>query len=88
MEDGKTEKLLIPLFIVENGFGAIDTVNEDGTIDDDYRIDYLKAHKVKIKLRIIFQIEKLSVIFYLFLAKYCKFWFEYTDDSKKEKIHP
>ena len=34
---------------------------------------YQVVHKVKIKLRIIFQIEKLSVIFYLFLAKYCKF---------------
>ena len=33
-----------PLFIVENGLGAIDTVEEDGTINDDYRIEYLKAH--------------------------------------------
>lgn len=33
-----------PLFIVENGLGAYDTVNEDGTIDDDYRIDYFRAH--------------------------------------------
>lgn len=33
-----------PLFIVENGLGAIDTVNEDGEIIDDYRIDYLKQH--------------------------------------------
>lgn len=33
-----------PLFIVENGMGALDTVNEDGSIDDDYRIEYLKEH--------------------------------------------
>ena len=33
-----------PLFIVENGMGALDTVNEDGTIDDDYRIEYLEEH--------------------------------------------
>ncbi|MGL5296579.1 MAG: 6-phospho-beta-glucosidase [Culicoidibacterales bacterium] len=33
-----------PLFIVENGLGAVDTPNEDGTIDDDYRIDYLYHH--------------------------------------------
>ena len=33
-----------PLFIVENGLGAYDTVNEDGTIDDDYRIDYFREH--------------------------------------------
>ena len=30
------ERYQVPLFIVENGFGAIDIVNEDGTIDDDY----------------------------------------------------
>ena len=24
--------------------GALDTVNEDGSIDDDYRIEYLKEH--------------------------------------------
>ncbi|WP_396443050.1 glycoside hydrolase family 1 protein [Lactococcus lactis] len=34
----------VPLFIVENGLGAIDKVEEDGTIQDDYRIDYLKKH--------------------------------------------
>ncbi len=33
-----------PLFIVENGLGARDEVNPDGTIDDDYRIDYLRQH--------------------------------------------
>ena len=29
---------------MENGFGAIDEVQQDGTIEDDYRIAYLKAH--------------------------------------------
>ena len=33
-----------PLFIVENGLGANDTVKEDGTIEDDYRIEYLRKH--------------------------------------------
>ena len=33
-----------PLFIVENGLGAVDQINEDGTIQDDYRIDYLRKH--------------------------------------------
>ena len=33
-----------PLFIVENGLGAKDIVEADGTINDDYRIDYLKEH--------------------------------------------
>lgn len=33
-----------PIFIVENGLGARDVVREDGTIDDQYRIDYLRDH--------------------------------------------
>ena len=33
-----------PLFIVENGLGAVDTVEADGSINDDYRIAYLKDH--------------------------------------------
>lgn len=36
-----------PLFIVENGLGAVDNPNPDGTIDDDYRIDYLNDHLVQ-----------------------------------------
>lgn len=34
----------LPMFIVENGFGAIDEKQADGTVDDQYRIDYLSAH--------------------------------------------
>lgn len=33
-----------PLFIVENGIGWADTVEDDGTIHDDYRIDYLRQN--------------------------------------------
>lgn len=33
-----------PLFIVENGLGAKDVVEADGSIHDDYRIAYLRAH--------------------------------------------
>lgn len=38
-----------PLFIVENGMGNQDVVNEDGSIEDDYRIDYLRGHVLAIK---------------------------------------
>lgn len=38
------DRYQLPLFIVENGVGAIDEINEDGTIEDDYRIDYLRQH--------------------------------------------
>lgn len=33
-----------PLFIVENGLGAIDKVDENFYVADDYRIDYLRRH--------------------------------------------
>lgn len=33
-----------PLFIVENGLGAADTVEEDDKVHDYYRIEYLKDH--------------------------------------------
>lgn len=33
-----------PLFIVENGLGADDKVEADGSVNDDYRIAYLRDH--------------------------------------------
>jgi 6-phospho-beta-glucosidase len=33
-----------PLFIVENGLGANDVVEADGSIHDPYRIDYMREH--------------------------------------------
>lgn len=33
-----------PLMVVENGLGAYDTVEEDGSIHDPYRIDYHRQH--------------------------------------------
>lgn len=33
-----------PVFIVENGLGAIDKVDENFYVADDYRIDYLREH--------------------------------------------
>jgi 6-phospho-beta-glucosidase len=38
------DRYQVPLFIVENGLGAKDTVAADGSINDDYRIDYLRDH--------------------------------------------
>lgn len=34
----------IPMMVVENGLGAKDVLEEDGTVHDSYRIDYLRAH--------------------------------------------
>ena len=33
-----------PLFVVENGLGCADCPQEDGSIQDDYRIDYTRRH--------------------------------------------
>jgi len=33
-----------PLFIVENGLGAADKIEADGSINDDYRIEYTRNH--------------------------------------------
>ncbi len=33
-----------PLFVVENGLGAVDKVEEDGSIHDNYRIEYMRRH--------------------------------------------
>lgn len=33
-----------PLFIVENGLGAVDEIEADGSINDDYRIAYIREH--------------------------------------------
>jgi 6-phospho-beta-glucosidase len=38
------DRYQIPLFIVENGLGAIDDASNLDDIQDDYRIDYLRRH--------------------------------------------
>lgn len=47
------ERYKKPLFIVENGFGAIDKVEQDGSINDDYRIAYLQAHVSEMKKAVL-----------------------------------
>ena len=43
----------VPLFIVENGLGAVDELIPDGngscTVDDEYRIEYLRRHIVEMR---------------------------------------
>ncbi len=38
------DRYQIPLMVVENGLGAHDKIEADGSIQDDYRIDYLRQH--------------------------------------------
>lgn len=39
----------LPLMVVENGLGAKDELEPDGSINDDYRIDYLRLHIEQMK---------------------------------------
>ena len=43
------DRFELPMMIVENGFGAYDKVEEDGSIHDPYRIDYLREHIKELK---------------------------------------
>lgn len=38
------DRYQVPIMITENGFGAKDVVESDGSIHDDYRIDYMRDH--------------------------------------------
>lgn len=46
------DRYQIPLFIVENGVGAVDAPDQDGLIHDQYRIDYLRKHIEQMKLAV------------------------------------
>ncbi len=46
------DRYQIPLFVVENGLGAEDHMEPDGTIQDTYRIAYLKEHIEQMKLAV------------------------------------
>lgn len=56
------DKYEIPIFIVENGFGAVDILKDDLTVDDDNRIEYLSNHIVEMKKAI--EIDGVEVIGY------------------------
>ena len=44
------DRYQLPIFIAENGLGAKDVLEEDGSIHDPYRIDYLKEHPNELTL--------------------------------------
>jgi 6-phospho-beta-glucosidase len=47
----------IPIFIVENGLGAIDEPDENGCIHDDYRINYLRQHICEMEKAILNKVD-------------------------------
>lgn len=42
----------LPMMVVENGLGAYDTKESDGSIHDTYRIDYMREHIRQMKLAV------------------------------------
>lgn len=42
----------LPLIVTENGLGAFDKLEEDGTVNDAYRIDFFRKHIEQIQLAI------------------------------------
>ena len=43
------DRYMKPLFVVENGLGANDKIESDGTVHDPYRIEYLKKHLLALR---------------------------------------
>ncbi|GIN64361.1 aryl-phospho-beta-D-glucosidase BglH [Robertmurraya siralis] len=43
------DRYQIPLFIVENGYGGRDEIDENGEIHDDARIDYIRKHLIQLQ---------------------------------------
>lgn len=42
-----------PVMVVENGLGAVDQVEADGSVHDDYRIEYLRRHLEQLREAVI-----------------------------------
>lgn len=43
------DRYRVPVMITENGIGCVDTLNDDGTIHDPYRIQYVKDHIIEME---------------------------------------
>ncbi|MEG0277078.1 MAG: family 1 glycosylhydrolase [Coprobacillus sp.] len=50
----------LPLIVAENGLGTTDILEADGSVHDQYRIDYLKSHIEQMKEAIIDGVEVLG----------------------------
>ena len=56
------DRYQLPTFIVENGFGAIDVLEDSNQVHDQYRINYLKKHIEQMKKAI--EIDGVDVLGY------------------------
>lgn len=54
------ERYGLPILISENGMGAPDKLEPDGTVNDDYRIAFLDAHIAQMRLAIADGVELMG----------------------------
>jgi 6-phospho-beta-glucosidase len=54
------ERYGLPILISENGMGAPDKLEHDGTVNDDYRIAFLQAHIEQMRLAIADGVELMG----------------------------
>lgn len=54
------DRYQLPIMVVENGLGAKDRLEDDGTIRDDYRIEYLRKHIEQMKEAVLDGVELMG----------------------------
>lgn len=54
------DRYQLPLLVTENGLGAFDKLEDDGSVHDGYRIDYLRDHIAQIQLAVSDGVEVLG----------------------------
>lgn len=54
------DRYKIPMMVVENGLGAVDIVEKDGKINDDYRIKFLREHIEQMKEAVVDGVELIG----------------------------
>lgn len=54
------DRYQLPVFIAENGLGANDVLEADGSIHDDYRMEYLSQHIAQMKEAVIDGVDLLG----------------------------
>lgn len=54
----------LPLFIVENGIGLDENINENGTIEDDFRMEYVEDHLKYVHEAILDGVEIMGYLYW------------------------
>src|SRR5690625_2723599 len=84
----------LPIFVTENGLGAVDTLTDENTIEDDYRIQYLNQHILQMQKAITDGVEVIGYCAWSFMdllswlngykKRYGFVYVNRTDESEKD----